>query len=632
MLSILRKHAASTMIKLILGLIVIVFVFWGFQGFNSDRSGRVAMVEGETITVEEYQRAYNNMIERLRQQYGEQLDDELLKALAPKEKALEAVINQKVMEVEAKKLQFRVSEQELADFIKSVAFFQSGNGFDSGRYREVLRQNRLTPEQFEEQQRLMLLIQKLRAFVTNNVKVSDAEAMEYYKWQNASVKIEYALFDPQKYEGFEPEPDELKSYFEGNKEEFRVKPKRKARYVHLNPEDFTDKVEVPDARIKEYYDSNPDEFKEEETVEASHILVKLDENAEDAVVEEKRKQIEEVLEKARGGEDFAELAKQYSEGPSKDRGGSLGAFGRGQMIKPFEDVAFAMKPGEISEPVRTRFGWHIIRLEKRNEAKTATLEESAERIKEKLAKDLAKTKAGETAKDIYESSFEGDDLVKAAESKGVEVKTTDFFTDDGPLDRTFLTRNKFTEIAFSLTEMEISEVAELSDGYYIIQMIGTQESRLPEYEEAEEQVKARWLVKKREEAAREDAKAFLEKLKSEKTMAEISGEYKVEAAETEFFGRNQAIPKIGFEMDVSNAAFELSAKEKYPEEPVQTQKGFYVFGFLERKTPDAEAFEKEKDNIKRVLTMQKQAKAFDDWVTQVKNESEIVIEKEFITS
>ncbi len=631
MLSILRKHAASTMIKVILGLIVIVFVFWGFQGFDSDRSGRVAMVNGETITVDEYQRAYNNTIERFRQQYGDQLNDELIKVLAPKEKALESLINQKVLEVEAKKLRFRVSDQELAEYIKEVDFFKTGDTFDSRRYRDILRQNRLTPEEFEEQQRTAILIQKLRAFVTNNVKVSDAEALEHFQWNNASVKVEYVLFDPEKFEGFDPGPEELKAFFDENKEDFRVKPKRKVRYVHLDPEDFAGTVEVADEQVKEYYDSNPDEFKEEETVEASHILVKADENAEEAVVEEKRKQAAEILEKARGGEDFAELAKKYSEGPSKDNGGSLGAFGRGQMVKSFEDAAFAMKPGEISEPVRTRFGWHIIKLEKRNDAKTFTLEESTERIKQKLAKDLAKNKAYETARDIHENSFEGDDMLKAADGKGVEVKTTDFFTDDGPQDRTFLTRNKFTEIAFSLSEMEISDVNELSDGYYVLQVIGTQESRLPEYEEAEERIKAKWLVKKREEAARADAKKFLEKLKSGKTMSEISGEHKVEPAETDFFQRNQSIPKIGFEMDISNGAFELSDKNRFPEEPVQTQKGFYVFRFVERKSPDAEAFEKEKEDIKRYLMMQKQEKAFEDWIMQVKNESEIMIDKKFIT-
>ncbi len=633
MLSILRRHAASTMIKVILGLIVVVFIFWGFEGFNSARSGRVALVNGETISLEDYHQMYNNLIERYRRQYGERFNDDLLKTLEPRKQALESLINRKIYELEARKLDFRVSDRELADFISSLDYFKNGDSFDNHRYREILKRIRTTPEEFEQQQRLALLIQKVQNFVTDNVKVSDAEALEYFNWDNTSVKIDYVVFDPEKHEGFEPQEGELETFFEENKEEFRIKPMRKVRYVHLSPKDFEEKAheQVSDEQIKEYYDANPDEFKLEETVEAKHILIKVDEKAEEAVVEEKRQQIAEILEKARAGEDFATLAKEYSEGPSKDNGGDLGAFGRGQMVKPFEDAAFSMKAGEISEPVRTRFGWHIIKVENVNEAKTLTLEEASEQIREKLANAKSKDLAKEAAEKIYESSFEGDDMVKAAQNLEVEVKTTGFFTDEGPEDRTFPTKNQFTNIAFSLKDMEISQINELSDGYYIMQLMDTQESRLPEFEEVRDKALARWEVKQQEDAARKDAAAFLEQLKAGKTMEEISGEYNVEPEETDFFKRSQAIPKIGYEPELSAAAFSLSEQDKLPEAPLQTRKGFYVIGFNERKIPDAESFEKQKNDIKRRLVSRKQMEALEVWIDQAKKNSEIVVEPQFVS-
>ena len=633
MLSILRRHAASTMIKVILGLIVVVFIFWGFEGFNSARSGRVALVNGETISLEDYHETYNNLIERYRRQYGERFNDDLLKTLEPRKQALETLINRKIMEMEARKLDFRVSDRELADFIRSLDYFKTGDSFDNHRYQQILRRIRSTPEEFEEQQRLALLIQKAQNFVMDSVRVSDAEALEYFKWDNTSVNIDYVVFEPRKYEGFEPQEGELEAFFGENKEEFRIKPKRKVRYVHLNPGDFSEKAreQVSDEQVKEYYDAHTDEFKQEETVEAKHILIKVDENAEEAVVEEKRQQIAGILEKARAGEDFATLAKEYSEGPSKDNGGDLGAFGRGQMVKPFEDAAFSMKAGEISDPVRTRFGWHIIKVENVNEAKTLTLEEASEKIRDNLAATSSKDLAKEAAEKIYESSFEGDDMVKAAQNLEVEVKTTGFFTDAGPEDWTFLTQKKIADIAFSLKEMEISQIADLSDGYYIVQLIETQESRLPEFEEVRDQALAKWEAKQQEDAARKNAAAFLEQLKAGKTMEEISGEYDVAPAETDFFRRNQAIPKIGFNRELSDAAFALTEKDKFPEAPLQSRKGFYVIGFKERKTQDAESFETKRKDIIRLLLARKQMKALEDWIDQARKNSEIVVEPQFIS-
>jgi peptidyl-prolyl cis-trans isomerase D len=631
MLSLFRKHAASGIIKVILGLIVIVFVFWGFEGFRSDRSGRVALVNGEAITIDEYRMAYNNLLERYRQQYGEQLNDEFIEILQLRKQALDSLVNQKLMELEARKLNFRVSDQELADYIRNVEAFQSDGVFDSRKYREILTRIRTTPEQFEQEQRTSLLIQKLRDFIVSNVKVSDDEVLEFFKWINASVKIQFALFDPGKYEISSPDTEILKAYFEKNKEVFRLKPMRKVRYVHINPEDYTDKVVLSDQEIKEYYDRNIGEFTTEQTVEARHILITVDNDAEEQVWEDKKQQIVSILEKARAGEDFAGLAEKYSEDPSREQGGQLGVFGRGAMVKPFEDAAFSMKAGEISDPVRTRFGWHIIKVENVNESKTLTFEEAREQINNRLNEIHSKTLAYNAAEEIYQMSFEGDDLVKAAEKLGVSLKTTDFFTDEGPQDKSVIIRDKFTEIAFSLSDMEISEINEFPDGFYIIQLIGIQESRIPDFEEINEKVVSQWILEKQDEMARQDAESFLEKLTSGSVMEEISEEFDVAVTESDFFRRNQTIPNLGYEPEISNAAFDLSHENRYPEKILKGRNGYYIIGFQDRKEPDTGDFEKEKENIQQRLMVQKQMKTFEDWMTQTRNNSKISINDNAVT-
>ena len=631
MLSILRKHAASGIIKVILGLIVVVFVFWGFEGFRSDRSGRVALVNGEAITIDEYRQAYNNLLERYRQQYGEQLNEEFIEMLQIRKQALDSLVNQKLMELEAKKLNFRVSDQELADYIRNVEAFQSDGVFDERRYREILGRIRTTPEQFEQEQRISLLIQKLRNFIVDNVKVTEDEAMEFFKWFNASLKIKYAMFEPGKYEIATPDPEILKAYFEENKEAFKIKPMRKVRYAHFNPKDYTDKVVLSDQEIKEYYDLNIGEFATEETIEARHILIRVDNDAEEQVWEDKKQQILSILENARAGEDFAALAQEHSEDSSREQGGQLGVFGRGSMVKPFEEAAFSMKAGEISDPVRTQFGWHIIKVENVNEAKTLTLEEAMEQIKNRLIETHSKTLASDAAEAVYQISFEGDDLVDAAEKVGVLLKTTDFFTDEGPQDTSLWPRDKFAEIAFLLSDMEISEINELSVGFYIIQLIGIQESRIPSFEEVDEEVASKWTLAKQDEMARQDAESFLEKVKSGSMMEDISEEFDVVVSESDFFKRNQPIPNLGNEPRILNAAFGLSQEKKYPEEILKGNNGYYIIAFQERKEPAIEDFEKEKENIHRRLIVQKQMKTFEDWMTQIRNNSKISITDNVLT-
>jgi peptidyl-prolyl cis-trans isomerase D len=170
------------------------------------------------------------------------------------------------------------------------------------------------------------------------------------------------VFEPGRYQDIEVTDEEVQEYFDANQNNYKTELKLKAQYIYFNPQDFAGGVTVAVEDVKDYFDSHPDEFIVPKTVKARHILFKLEKDSSPEVVEEKRKKAEEVLALAKGGEDFGELAKTYSEGPSKDRGGDLGTFKKETMVKPFADQAFSMKAGEISDPVRTQFGWHIIKV------------------------------------------------------------------------------------------------------------------------------------------------------------------------------------------------------------------------------------------------------------------------------
>ena len=640
MLRFLRQNASSWLIKIILGAIVLVFVFWGVGSFRSQRKDRVALVNGETITSEEYREAYNNAIEQLRQRLGNNLNDDMIKMFNVKSQALDMLIDKKLMLQEAAKLNLRVTNDELADTIRQIEAFQTNGNFDSQIYKNVLNQNRLTPEEFEFIQKESILIEKIRSFILSNVKISEQEAIEWFNWENTSVNIDFVLFEPGRYDDINPTNDEISSFFENHKESYKADAMIKVRFLRFDPDAYSSVVKITNEEIQDYYESNIEKFKTQKTVEARHILIKLDQSSNPETVEKKRKTALDILKLAREGIDFAELAKQYSECPSKDRGGYLGEFKKNAMVKPFAEKAFQMKAGEISEPVRTQYGWHIIKVEKVNEETSVSFKEAEDKIRNKLVEEKAKNLAYEEAEAVYDASFEGDDLTKNAEARGINMVTTDFFTKNkGPdvkMAAGIKNRSAFASYAFNLSLMEIGDIQDFEDGYYIVQLIEKIPEKIPELKDVEERIRIDLIKQLQDEKASKYASEFLVALKDNKSKS-LNTEWDTEckklnltATATGFFKRNSSIPNIGFEQKISQAAFKLSNENMVPDTPIKGGKGYYIIRFKDRKEPGLNGFEEEKEKIKEKLLKQKMPKTFDAWLSSMRKKSVISIEKDFV--
>ena len=280
----MRKHAGNWLIKILLGAIVIVFIFWGVGSFRAERGGRVALVNGDQITLDEFRNTYDNLIEQLRSRFGNKLDDKMIKTLQVKKQALNRLINNRLLIQEAEKLKFRVSKQELADAIIHIPAFQRGGVFDRYRYKNVLDSLRMTPESFEADQKNQMLIDKLRTLVTSSAKVSDQEVREWYEWLNAMVNIDYVLFDPSRYKNIHVTEEEIKSFYEKQKENYKTETMVKVRYLDFDPKQYQSKVKLSDAEIREYYDENLASFRIPKKVVARHILIKVSPDADPETV------------------------------------------------------------------------------------------------------------------------------------------------------------------------------------------------------------------------------------------------------------------------------------------------------------------------------------------------------------
>jgi len=487
----------------------------------------------------------------------------------------------------------------------------------------------LTQDAFEADQKRAMLVDKMSKFVAANVKVSDAETLDWYKWNNASVDLRFVKFPASHYQDISPTEDEVKSFFEAHKENYKTDVELNARYVLIDPKAYTDRVSLTEEELRTYYDNNPDEFYTPKTVKARHILIKVDPQADEKAVEQARQKALEILKLAREGRDFAELAKQYSEGPTAANGGDLGVFRKDAMVKPFADQAFTMKAGDISEPVQTRFGWHIIKVEKVNEATTTSFEAARDGIRRKLTDERAKALAYETAESIYDNSFQGDDLVQNAADQQLAITETGFFTRKGPI-KGIKDGTKFAAAAFALPVMDVSPIQELSDGYVILQVTDKKDSQIPDLQAVAPRVRADLIKEKQNEKARAEAEAFLAALQDGKSFDSESERLGFPVDTTGFFTRNTPVPKIGNNPDLSGAAFLLSPQNRWPQKVFEGNNAYYVVEINGRKEPSAEDFAKEKVAVKEKLREQKQYRTVTDWLAELRDGSEITIDKSYL--
>jgi len=630
MLNKMRESAGSWMIKILLGIIVLAFVFMGAGSFNAGRTTKAASVNGEPISIREYQQAYQRIIDRLRQQFGDRFNNDMLEMFNVKQQAMNQVVETELLRQTARKYNLQVAPAELAETITRIPAFQKNGQFNQQQYKMVLNQNRLSPESFEALQRESMLIQKLRSIVAGGIQVSPAEARQWYDWKNSEIKINYTLFKPSDFSAVTIDEEAVKAYYEAHKEQYKTQPQVKARYVKFASEAYLPTIEVSETDIEAYYHNNQKKYQQPATVHARHILLKLDKEASPEAVAKRREKAMELMEQAKAGEDFAELAKQYSEGPSKEKGGDLGTFEQGDMVKPFSDKAFAMEPGEISDPVRTQFGWHIIKVEEKTEKGVKALAEVKDQIRRTLAMEKAKNEAYDDAVSMYNISFTGDDLIKNTQDrKALSVETTDFFTrQKGPAG---VSKPKaFAEAAFKLPKMDVSDVKELEDAFFLIQVLEKKKAQIPEFETVREDVIADWKKQEQKKAAERAAKEFLASVKSANSIQSAAEGAGIEIHTTDFFSRNQSIPEIGRDQALADAAFNLSAAEPLPESPIDGRSGFYVIAFADKQMPDAQAFEKKKAQVIQELMNQKKSRYMDAWIAQMREKSEIEISEQII--
>jgi len=622
MLSYLRENTGNWIIKIFLGIIVVVFVFLGVGSFGSKRNDSVATINDESITIKEYQQEYKTVVEQMRARFGKNLNDDILKALNVKQQALDSLIEQKLILAQADKLEIRVSAKELQESLFAIKAFQKDGRFNMDQYKQVLSLNSLNPEIFELLQRNAIRQQKVKEMVLSTVNVSDLEARDWYVFKNLKIAVDYLVFDPKDYSDIIPTQEQMNSFYNEHKDTYMSEPKLKAVYLKFLPGDYKDNVKITDTHIKDFYEQNPEQFKIPEKVEARHILIKVDKDAEEEKVNEALKRAQDIFKMAMDGQDFEALAKEYSEGPSKENGGYLGVFERQSMVKPFADQAFSMKAGEISNPVRTMFGWHIIKLIAKHDASVQTLAMASETIKNDLEKQEMQNMAYYKAGEAFDAVIDGDDFEQVALIANKKlVETKDFDTSGQGLEME--NRSEFAKAAFELATDTISDVKQLGDAYYLIKVTQKIEPVLQDFDLVKDRVLKELTLILQTQKAKENAQSVLSKINNDSTLENIAKENKLSLNSTKLFTRNDRVEEVGNSPEFIQAGFSLKENNKIYPEIIEVSSKYYIIGFKEQKSPEESEILENLKPIKDEISWNKQSQYYQAWITELKNNSKI---------
>lgn len=407
------------LVQFVLLLIILPFAFWGVDSYNKSGSGgeSLATVDGEKIRQQEFDNALRQQQDRLRESMGEQFDPAVLDKPEIKHSILENLVGQHLLTSQARAVGLAVSDEQLAQVIAGIEAFQKDGKFDKQTYETALRTQNMTPLIFEARLKQELGLRQLADAYTQNGYASKTATDNLIRLneQQRVISVTQIPVAPFLKQAAVDEPA-IKSYYEKNQKEFQTPEQMRVEYVTFSAEELQAQVTASDDEIKKYYEEHQSEFGTQEQRQAAHILISVAAQASDADKQAAKAKAEQVLQQIRQAPaKFAELAKQYSQDPgSATNGGDLGMFGRGMMVKAFDESVFQLKPGEISDLVQSEFGFHIIRLVAVKPAKIQALDEAKSIIAQKLMLQKANDKFAELAEKFSNMVYEQSDTLKPA--------------------------------------------------------------------------------------------------------------------------------------------------------------------------------------------------------------------------
>ena len=632
MLDRMRRH--KSWLKWSLALVVLAFIVLYFPEFVGPAqtlrpSGdRLATIDSRTVSVADFRRRYMAQIQAYRSSYGGNLTDDLLQQMQVPQQVLQQMIQEKAEISEAERAGITVSDVEVRSQIMAIPGLQEqGQFIGEERYRQLLAQQNppITPADFETSVRESLMLERFRAGLTEWMTVSDAELEGEYTRRNEKVVLDVVAILADNFKTqVTPTDAEISAHFDSHQEAYRVPDRRKIRFVRINPAELAAKIKVTREDVERSYNTRLGSYTTPEQIRASHILLTT-EGKDDATV---RAQAEQVLKEVKAGGDFAALAKKYSQDESNaPKGGDLDYFSRGRMVPAFETTAFALKPGETSDLVKTEFGYHIIKLTDRKPAvvRAVTDPEVYKEIETELLREQAEQQAVTVGDAMVAEATTPQALEKAAASHGLKVEESGFFARGGMIEG-LGPQSPVSMAAFDLADNAVSAPIAGPTGRVVFVVSGKQDSYVPKLDEVRSRVRDDVIQARAVALAKQRADALAAQLKTAPNFQAAAKSAGLEAVTTPPIARDGVIPNIGRSPEIEAVAFSLPVGAISG--AISTPQGAAIIKVASRQVVNPADYAMARDKFRAELLNERRSRFYQTYMEKAREKMKIDIDTE----
>jgi peptidyl-prolyl cis-trans isomerase D len=485
----------------------------------------------------------------------------------------------------------------------------------------------LTPTTFEDAVSKDIVLTKLQALISGSASVSDSEIRKQFIKQNTKVKFDYAVLKQDDLrKGLHPTDAELKAFYESHKNTYAnsIPEKRKIKYAVVDFNKLEGGVQVGRDELQSYYDQHRDQYRTPEQVKVSHILIKTPLPGADGKVDEKgvtdaQHRAEDLLKQIKGGAKFEDLAKKYSEDPgSAKEGGSLGFIGKGRTVPEFEKAAFSLPKGQISDLVKSSYGFHIIRVDDKQDAHMKTLDEVKDQI-EPILKQQKGQKLAQKQAEALLNQARAEGLDSAAASKNVQVITTDFVGRKdllpglGPA-------TQFMDAVFGATEKSPPDMAATSQGFAVYQLLAVKPASTPTFEEIRSKVEEEFKNERASILLTQKTQELSDRAKAEHDLKRAAKELGATVKTSDFVLPDAQVPEIGSLAGPASVAFTMKSGEISG--PINSGANGVVLALLDAQPPTDTDFAAKRDQIRDSLLQGKQQQLFGLFVSNLRDQME----------
>lgn len=606
---------------LILAASMVTYLIPGFTGdTNVTQTGVVASVGGHEIHREEIARLVQA------QARGNQIPEFYMPIM--RQQALRQLIQQAELQYESERMGLKVSDQEFREELQNGPykqyFFPGGKWVGAEKYKEMLTQGGGTVETFENELRLELMQRKLINVIGANAAVSDSDVEQAYKDENTKVKFQYAILKLDDIlKTIKPTDTELKAFYDVNQARYTnsIPEKRQIKYFVVSEKSIADKVTVDPAELQRAYSANQESYRVPARVKVRHILIETPKPGADGKVDPKavdaaRAKAQDVLKQAKATSDWTELAKKYSgDAGSKDKGGELGWLGKGQTVAEFDKVAFAQNKGQISDPVQTSFGFHIIQTEDKEDAHLKPLAEVRPALEASVKQDKVKASMALESADA-EATAQKQGLEKAAAKHGAQVVESNLIGRADMLPG-IGAQPPLMDAVFAATDKSGPQATQTPESTVVFELTKTVPARTPSFEEIKDRVTTEFKNQRAATILSTKTREMGDRAHAEHDLAKAAKEAGATFKTSELVSRTQPVPEIGSMSGPANVAFTL--KQGEISGPLNLGASQAVLQIVERQEPTTSGpeYDKQRDQLRERLSGQKRQQVINQFVTDL---------------